>query len=87
MNNLAMSGRKSSHEAEVGRHEIFCYTESEASMTGTGSVGATGLSGGGISSGVGGTMTEATKDRMSSGKGGTVGSPYFFQRAIHISCG
>ena len=65
-----MFGRKSSHEAEVKRHGISCCTESEASMAETRSVGATGVSGGGISSRVGGPMTEATKDKMSSAKGG-----------------
>ena len=40
-----MSGRKSSHEAEVGRHGISYCIESEASMDGTGSIGATGVGG------------------------------------------
>ena len=50
-------------------------------MAGTGSVGAIGVSGGGISFRVGGTMTEATKDRMSFRKGGNMGSPYFFPKS------
>ena len=77
MNNLAMFGGNSSHEDEVGRHGISCCTKFKASMARNGLVGAIGVSGGGISYGVGGTMAEATKDRMSFGKGGTVGISIF----------
>ena len=68
MNKPTRVGRKSSHEDEVGRHGISCYTEFEASEARTGLVESILVSGGVISSGVGGTMTEATKDRMSSRK-------------------
>ena len=80
-----MSGRKSSHEVEVGRHGIFCYTKSEASLDRIGSVGATGVLGAGISYGVGGTITKFAKDIMSPRKGGIFGSPYASQRAIQTS--
>ena len=68
MNNLAMFGKELSHEVEVGRHGISCCTKSKASMARTKSVKEIGASRGGIYSRVGGTMTEATKDRMSSRK-------------------
>ena len=54
-------------------------------MVGTRSVESIGVSRGEISSGVEGTNTEATKDRMSSRNGGTRGSPYASQRAIQRS--
>ena len=60
MNNCAMSERKSSHEGSVGRHEVSYCTKSEASVAGTGSVGATG-DGGVISSGVEETIAGVTR--------------------------
>ena len=54
-------------------------------MVGIGLVVATGASGGRISSRVEGTITEVTKDIMSCGKEGIVGSPYASQRPIQIS--
>ena len=75
-NNTAMSGRKSSHEAEIGRHGISCYTKSRASMAGIGSVEATGASRGRISSGLEHTITRVTGGRISFGNGRFHGSPY-----------
>ena len=82
MNNTAMSRRKSSHEAEVGRHGNSCCIESEASVVGIRLVVVIRASRGEISSGVVGTMTGVTGDKMSSRNGGTHGSPYASQRAI-----
>ena len=56
MNNPALSGRNSSHESKIGRHGISYCTESWASEARTGLVESTGVSGGGISSGVEGTI-------------------------------
>ena len=74
MNNRAMYERKSSHEGEVGRHEVSYCIESKASMAGTGSVGATGA-GGVISSKVEETIAGVTGGRMFVGEGGSLGSP------------
>ena len=68
MNRPATYGRKSSHEAEVGRHNVSYYTELEASEAGTRSVESTGVSGGVISYGVVGTIVEMTNIKMSYGK-------------------
>ena len=80
-----MSGRKSSHEAKIGRHGVFCCTESGASVARTQSVEATRASGGMISTGVVGTITSVTGGRMSCRNGGTFESPYAFQRHIQSS--
>ena len=56
-------------------------------MVGTRSIEATGVSGGRISTRVGGTITRVTRGRMSSGNGRTHGSPYASQRAIQTSRG
>ena len=80
-----MFERNPSHEAEVGRHNISYCIESEAYVAGTRLVESTRVSGGGISSRVGGTITGVTIDRMSSRNGGTHGSPYASQRAIQKS--
>ena len=66
-----MYGRKSSHEDEIGRHGISCYTESKASMARTRLVGAIGARGV-ISSGVEETIAGVSGCRMSSGNGGTL---------------
>ena len=84
-NKNSISRRKSSHEAEIRRHDVFYYIESRASMAGTRSVEATRALGGVISTRVVGTTTRVTGGRISFGNGGTVGSPYAFQREIQIS--
>ena len=80
-----MSGSKSSHEDEVGRHGKSYYTKLGAFVAGTRLLVATRASGGMISSRVEGTITRVTRDRMSSINGGTHGSPYASQRAIQMS--
>ena len=84
-NNLAMSRRKSSHEAKVGRHNVSYYTELEASMAGHRSIESTVALGGVVSSRVVETTTEAAKDIMSPRKGGIFGSPYASQISIQKS--
>ena len=81
-----MYERKSSHESSVGRHKVSCYTDSEASVAGIGSVGATGV-GGVISSGVEETIARVTGCRKSTGDGGSHGSPYDHQIDHQISLG
>ena len=49
------------------------------------SIVATGALGGVISFGVGGTIIGVTRDKISSGNGGTHGSPYASKRAIQTS--
>ena len=85
MNNSTMSKRKSSHKVEVGKHDKSYCTDSKASMARTRSVLSIGVSGGEISSGVGGTITGVNGDRMSSRNGGTHASSYASQRAIQTS--
>ena len=70
-----MSGRKSSHEAKIGRHGVSYCTETRASMARTGSVEATRTPGGGISTRVEGTMTGVTGGKIFSRNGGIFGSP------------
>ena len=72
-----MSGRNSSHEAKVGRHGKSCYTKSRASMARTGSVVATGVLRGVISSGEDATIA---RGKISFRNGGMCGSPYISQR-------
>ena len=84
---LAISGKKSSYEAEVGRHGKSCCTELGAFLARTRLIVATRASGGGISSRVEGTNSEDAKNRMSYGNGGIHGSPYASQRAIQILWG
>ena len=78
---------KSSHQAEVGRHEGSYCIESEAFVARIGSIESIGVSRGEISFGVQETTIEATKGRMSSGNWGTRGSPYASQRAIQTLWG
>ena len=80
-----MSRRNSSHEVEIGRHGVYFCTESGASVAGTRSVEEKGASGGMISTRVVGNTTGVTRGRISSGNGGTHGSPYASQRHIKIS--
>ena len=61
MTSLAMSGRNSSHEAEVGRHGVSYCTKSKTSMDRTRSITTIGASGGVISSRVEGTIAEGLK--------------------------
>ena len=58
-----MSKRKSSHEAEIGKHGVSYYTESRASVARTRSVEATGASRCMISTGVVGTTTRVTRGK------------------------
>ena len=80
-----MYGRKSSCEAEIGRHGVSYYTKSGAYVARVGSVEAIGASRSRISNGVVGTITGVTRGKMSYGNGGTVGSPYAFQSRIQMS--
>ena len=59
-----MSGRKSSYDAEIGRHGLSCCTESGASVAETGSLEATEASRGMISTRVIGTTTGVTRGRI-----------------------
>ena len=77
MNRPTISRRKSSHEVEVERHNVFYYTELEAFVAGTKLVEAIGTSGGVISSR---EDAVATRGIRSFGNGGMCGSPYVFQR-------
>ena len=82
-----MFGRKSSHEAEVGSHGISYCIEIVAFVARIGLVEAIGASGCVVSLGVEGTIIGVTRGRISFWKGGIVGSPYAFQRAIQMSWG
>lgn len=80
-----MPGRKSFHEVEVRRYGNTYCIESRAFEARTGSVESTGVSNCVISSRVGGTITEVTKDIISFGKVIIFGSPYASQRPSQIS--
>ena len=84
-NNTAIYGRKSSHEAEIGRHGISCCTELGAFVARTGFVVAIGASEGMISYRIIDTITRVTGGRISSRNGGTHRSLYASQRAIQTS--
>ena len=71
MKRIVISGRKSFHEAEVGRHGVSYCTKLEASMDGTRLVVAIGPLGCVISSGVVSIITRVNGGRMSSRNEGT----------------
>ena len=84
-NNSAMYERNSSHEAEIGRDGVSYCTQSGASVAKTRLVEAIGAFEGGISIKVEANIIGVFGGRISFGNGGTIGSPYAFQRAIQMS--